>query len=1062
MDLQNAVNRALERELDEELQFHISQSEASNHDSDEDEVVGFNTERANAPTQNPSPRHHATNLSSQFSAIEDDDSIRSFRLESDYYGQATILSTPGATPVPETRAVTSRLRRQVLDNVPDDAIPQDSPQKGPQPRSSSQTQPVRRVTRTQPKPPLPEPQPPSVTGKGKGKGKGRVEEEEEDEDGSVRNANWRQRSQTDTPSPNPRSQAKLPRRGGKREPAPQESEDEQDLERERPRIRRPSLPRALGAPTLRPPGTSNTVPAPSKQRQPELRSTMIQLQGEDSSAPLKTLRHIQEPSQDSPQEHDEVPQQQKSQPSHQNQTLTFNRERPQGVLQQRSEPVRRKSRDLFPAETSSNGSTSSKGMRKSPDEARVRDAEIQRNFQETEEQPEPERGQRRASRRRGRHERIESRRRRWTWMLSWWPFTQFPDFIRRQREREDGLWDVEDWEDGRHRIRYSDLFYPLTYVNLFVRVTDEIFERAIDFNDKLAGLEMRQRMSGVGTCGWVLGGLLTCILGMAIALFLSTSTGEGIWESSPSIPTFGIPTGGINWPDLSDITDFVPSISWPSRGLDDLSDLWDTDDNDNGEQKAKQILKRFEKDLAKLKKAGGLHNASLQKLETVVPKVVRMELQDGKPVVTQEFWHALRDLINKDDQFLRVEKTVDGYEFTSDEQWQALVRRLNKDPAFAEKLDSGVDRLGDRLEKKMLGNWDIWVNNNNHKISQLLGTALDKMQLVGSGKELDKRLAEIVKEQMRGKDSDETIVTRNEFLRHLQNEFATHGSEVRGELNQLESQIESLREAIRLAAKNKSQGVTQGEVGALVQSLVRKTIADMNLGSMAKGKIQLHWDAELKNQVNYFAIGSGATIDPKRTSTVYDPLNMGAVAPENYLGGIRGLQPFPAIAALHPWDGDGDCFCAIRSTNRRGNPHGASLSVQLGTTIVPQHVVVEHILPGATIDPGARPREIEIWAHYDDLSLRGRVQDFSATHFPKDKSDRNAQDPDYDPAFVKIGQFVYEHAEIHDGVHVQRLSSELHELGAATDQIIIRAVSNYGSSDHTCFYRVRLYGPGRE
>jgi hypothetical protein len=56
MDLQNAVNQALEREIDEELQFHISQSEASNHDSDEDDVAGFDTERANVTTQDPPPR----------------------------------------------------------------------------------------------------------------------------------------------------------------------------------------------------------------------------------------------------------------------------------------------------------------------------------------------------------------------------------------------------------------------------------------------------------------------------------------------------------------------------------------------------------------------------------------------------------------------------------------------------------------------------------------------------------------------------------------------------------------------------------------------------------------------------------------------------------------------------------------------------------------------------------------------------------------------------------------------------------------------------------------------
>lgn len=504
----------------------------------------------------------------------------------------------------------------------------------------------------------------------------------------------------------------------------------------------------------------------------------------------------------------------------------------------------------------------------------------------------------------------------------------------------------------------------------------------------------------------------------------------------------------------------MPTISWSSDRLNNLADLWETDDDDK-EQKARQILKRFEKDLAQLKKGGGLHEASLQKLQTIVPKIVRMELKDGKPVVSQEFWHALRDLINKDEEFLTVEKSVDGYQFTSDEQWRAIIKRLNQDPAFAKKLESSVDgiesRLEDRLNKKMVGAWDSWVSNNNDKISQLLGKALDKIQTLGSGKEFDRRLAELVREQLQGKDVQEVIVTRKEFLRHLQNDFATHRSEIRGELDHLEAQIDRLKEAIDLAAKNK-QGVTQGDVGDLVQNLVRKTMADMNLGSLAKGKIHSHWDAELKNQINYFAIGSGATIDGVRTSNVYDPLEKGDKEPTRYASGIRGLKVLPPIAALHQWDGDGDCFCAVRSTNRRGNPHGATLSVQLGYPVIPQHIVIEHILPGATIDPAARPREIEIWAHYDDHDLRSRVQDFSATHFAPDPDDRDAMDPNYGAPFVKIGRLIYQNTELHDGVHVHRLSSQLQELKAATDQVIIRAVNNYGASDHTCFYRVRLYG----
>ena len=41
--------------------------------------------------------------------------------------------------------------------------------------------------------------------------------------------------------------------------------------------------------------------------------------------------------------------------------------------------------------------------------------------------------------------------------------------------------------------------------------------------------------------------------------------------------------------------------------------------------------------------------------------------------------------------------------------------------------------------------------------------------------------------------------------------------------------------------------------------------------------------------------------------------------------------------------------------------------------------------------------------------------------------------------------------------HLSRLS-----LGVVTDQILIRAVNNWGAGNHTCFYRVRLYGDLRD
>lgn len=691
-----------------------------------------------------------------------------------------------------------------------------------------------------------------------------------------------------------------------------------------------------------------------------------------------------------------------------------------------------------------------------PADAWERDAAIQRDILQAEEQ---------VAREREVADRREARRQQWIWLMSLWPLPWLRKLLGMHPHDDDDEDEHDDHDDATAPANWWRLLNPTTYLQTLIWLIDKIMDYFVSFIDRVSGIDVHVRVPRPGqNFGWIVAG----IFGLIITILFGPAIIVGLRASSPSMPNVGMPrVGGISWPDISGIAgkagDFIPSISWPSwpfqrskSDWDELSDLWETDDK--AHEKADRMLKQYEKDLKTLKKAAKIHDASLQKLKTVVPRIVHMELADGKPVVTQEFWHALRDLIHKDGSFLTMEQKASGYEFTSEQQWQAIVGRLNNDPTFASKLKASAAGIENRIDAKMSRVWDTWVKNNEDKIAELMGPALDKIQSAGSGRGFDERLSRIVKEQLKGGELKEIIVTREDFLHHLQNEFATHRTEIRAELNALQPQLETLRKSIRAATENTPEGVTKAEVNTLVKSLVRKAIADMNLEAMAKGKIHFHWDAELKNQVNYFGVGAGAIVDGKRSSTTYDPLQRGVISKESYEKGIRGAEPYSAIAALNPWQDEGDCWCAARSVNHRGNPHGATLSVQLARHIIPEHVVVEHILPGATTDPDARPRHIEVYAHFDDSTVRDRVRDFAATHFPDDVNDWNFQAPDYGAAFVKIGQFVYEGAELHDGVHVHRLHSDFAELDAETDQVIVRAVSNYGAKSHTCFYRVRLFG----
>jgi hypothetical protein len=510
------------------------------------------------------------------------------------------------------------------------------------------------------------------------------------------------------------------------------------------------------------------------------------------------------------------------------------------------------------------------------------------------------------------------------------------------------------------------------------------------------------------------------------------------------------------------ITDLIPTITWPKtdRWV-DLNDLWE--DDDSSKDKLQQFLNRMEEEFLALKRSGKIHDASLKKLENILPSIVHMELRDGRPIISEEFWHALRDMIHGDGGFLAFDKVGSEYVVSSDRQWSAIMSRLARDPAFTTKLNLTASGVEDRMSHKMTTFWDKWVKDNDDRILQMLGTAVDQIKSAGSQKEFEERLNKVVNEQLTQREQETEkqsgkFVSREEFLRHLRNEFASLSSQLRAELDDLQPQMERLiQQTVELATKDLTHDMSRTDVTALVNNLIRNALADINLEAMARGKIHNHWDTELRNQVNYFAPGSGAKIDAQLTSATWDPRGH-AITPERYERGWRGREAFPPIAALEPWQDEGDCWCAARSANHRGNPHGATLSVQLNHAIIPQHIIIEHILPGATTHPGARPKSIEVWAEIIDSEVRERILDFGSVYFPDDVDDWNFTPPDFSPRFVKITQFVYEAAEIHQGVHVHRLSSELLALGAHTDRVVVRAVNNYGAENHTCFYRVRLYG----
>jgi hypothetical protein len=204
------------------------------------------------------------------------------------------------------------------------------------------------------------------------------------------------------------------------------------------------------------------------------------------------------------------------------------------------------------------------------------------------------------------------------------------------------------------------------------------------------------------------------------------------------------------------------------------------------------------------------------------------------------------------------------------------------------------------------------------------------------------------------------------------------------------------------------------------------------------------------------------------------------------------------MAALESWSDTGDCWC--------GAPRDGvtQLSVVLQYPIVPEEFVVEHIPFGATLDPYAAPKDIEVWAHYGVFpsSSVKIVEGSSETSFTWGKltgwmsetqdvaesglevtakttpvteetlplvvmstlriankglpEQEYSGDPELGPGFYRIGKMRY---DIHGENNIQHFSFDgiIEIPHLRVDQLTFRMKSNWGSN-HTCIYRFKLHG----
>ncbi|MCJ1249842.1 hypothetical protein MMC30_007068 [Trapelia coarctata] len=215
-------------------------------------------------------------------------------------------------------------------------------------------------------------------------------------------------------------------------------------------------------------------------------------------------------------------------------------------------------------------------------------------------------------------------------------------------------------------------------------------------------------------------------------------------------------------------------------------------------------------------------------------------------------------------------------------------------------------------------------------------------------------------------------------------------------------------------------------------------------------------------RINFFSPGVGAMVDPHLTSPSNKHSYLARAWHHWGLGKYKGKTPGPGDA-LTPWEDVGDCWCAAPSGGK------SQLAVMLPHRIIPTHLVVEHVQKGLTLGIGAAPRDMELWVQILDEKQRDSVQ--AAANAVLRHSTRGSEDgpgalsasDDYeaqkslDRTWVRIASFAY---DIDAPRHIQtfKIDFQLDYWGLAANKVAVRVKNNWGPSEYTCLYRLKLHG----
>ncbi|KAG9235839.1 putative spindle pole body-associated protein sad1 [Amylocarpus encephaloides] len=446
------------------------------------------------------------------------------------------------------------------------------------------------------------------------------------------------------------------------------------------------------------------------------------------------------------------------------------------------------------------------------------------------------------------------------------------------------------------------------------------------------------------------------------------------------------------------IGQFIPSwVAHPLEALD--SDVASTIQRD-----VRGLNTRF----SWLRQQKELDTEAIRKLEQRLPDFLVIKKDKiGNAKIPTDFWHALRDLIRSD---------------------------VNLIPPPAAKSGSVAIK---EFERKAGAIWDKYVHQNRARLASM---SLEEFEL---------KFPEFFKKNL--------VASKTEIVEMVRHSWDENRDIIKPELKTISSDLEEVKAKITSLQK-RAAGLSHDKVKSIVNSHIKSIIPVNQLEAIAK--------AMMKNQVNYgltrinhWSPGTGAVIHPTFTSPIFAFPSMKQNFFTKFFGRVLGNPlPWPnsPTSALTRWEEHGDCWCS--PTSGKGlYEHGPTLGVISGSKVSPDQVIIEHIAPTASFEPGATPKDMELLAYIDDFAARGKAVELSARLFSQHDHEHDTLIDEY--GYVRIAAWTFDGQG--DPIQAFEVPVSLNQYkNGHTDKLVVRARNNHsrGKVDYTCMYRVRIHG----